>query len=113
MGRKKLREPETAMIDAVTHDGRGITATDGKKVFVAGALAGEEVRFIRRKRRRNFDEAELRDGLDHAHGHGCRVFLAINTFARAGDPGPWRQAIDRAAGAAQLSAGQHLGDPLE
>ncbi len=45
----------------------------------------------------NFDEAELRDGLDHAHGHGCRVFLAINTFARAGDPEPWRQAIDRAA----------------
>ena len=31
MGRKKPREPETAMIDAVTHDGRGITATDGKK----------------------------------------------------------------------------------
>ena len=58
MGRKKLREPETAMIDAVTHDGRGITATDGKKVFVAGALAGEEVRFIRRKRRRNFDPFE-------------------------------------------------------
>ena len=45
----------------------------------------------------NFDEAELRDGLAHAHGHGCRVFLAINTFAQAGDPGPWRQAIDRAA----------------
>ena len=45
----------------------------------------------------NFDEAELRDGLAHAHGHGCRVFLAINTFAQAGNPGPWRQAIDRAA----------------
>jgi 23S rRNA (uracil1939-C5)-methyltransferase len=47
------------MIEAVTHDGRGIAAVEGKKVFVAGALEGEEVRFIRRKRRRKFDEAEL------------------------------------------------------
>ncbi len=59
MAKRKPREPETALVDAVTHDGRGIAATDGKKVFVAGALVGEEVRFIRRKRRRNYDEAEL------------------------------------------------------
>ena len=59
MAKKKPREPETADIDGVTHDGRGIAAVEGKKVFVAGALAGENVRFIRRKRRRNFDEAEL------------------------------------------------------
>ena len=63
MAKRKPREPETARIDGVTHDGRGIADTDGKKVFVAGALAGEEVRFIRRKRRRNFDEAELLDVL--------------------------------------------------
>ena len=53
------REPETAQIASATHDGRGIAATSGKKVFVAGALAGEEVRFVRRKKRRNYDEAEL------------------------------------------------------
>ena len=40
-------------------DGRGIAAIEGKKVFVAGALPGEEVRFQRRKFRRNYDEAEL------------------------------------------------------
>ena len=33
-------------------------------MFVAGALAGEEVRFMRRKRRRNFDEAELLEILE-------------------------------------------------
>lgn len=55
----RQREPEVASIDAVAHDGRGIAAVSGKKVFVAGALEGEEVRFMRRKRRRNFDEAEL------------------------------------------------------
>ncbi len=54
-----MREPETASIESVTHDGKGIAAISGKKVFVAGALEGEEVRFRRRKKRRNFDEAEL------------------------------------------------------
>jgi 23S rRNA (uracil1939-C5)-methyltransferase len=58
MARSK-RQPETATISSVTHDGRGIADTSGKKVFVAGALGGEEVRFVRRKSRRNFDEAEL------------------------------------------------------
>jgi 23S rRNA (uracil1939-C5)-methyltransferase len=59
MARKKRREPETATITAVTHDGRGIADTQGKKVFVAGALEGETVTFMRRKQHRNFDEAEL------------------------------------------------------
>ena len=56
---RRRREPESARIGSVTHDGRGIAAVSGKKVFVAGAMTGEEVRFIRRKSRRNFDEAEL------------------------------------------------------
>ena len=64
MSRKKKREPETALIESVTHDGRGIAAVTGKKVFVAGALEGETVKFLRRKRRRNFDEAELLDVIE-------------------------------------------------
>ena len=64
MSRRRRREPETAEIRAVTHDGRGIAATEGKTVFVAGALAGERVRFRRRKFRRNFDEAELLEVLE-------------------------------------------------
>ena len=59
MGRRKKWEPETAQIDSATHDGRGIAAISGKKVFVAGALPGETVEFIRRKARKSFDEAEL------------------------------------------------------
>jgi len=61
---RRVREPEQAAITAVTHDGRGIAAVSGKKVFVAGALEGETVSFIRRKRRRNFDEAELLEVLE-------------------------------------------------
>ena len=41
---RRRREPETASIASSTHDGRGIAALEGKKVFVAGALPGETVR---------------------------------------------------------------------
>ncbi len=61
---RRKREPETARIESSTHDGRGIAALEGKKVFVAGALPGETVRFVRRKRKRNFDEAELLEVLE-------------------------------------------------
>jgi 23S rRNA (uracil1939-C5)-methyltransferase len=64
VARRRRREPETARIRSVTHDGRGIADVEGKTVFVAGALAGEQVRFRRRKFRRNFDEAELLEVLD-------------------------------------------------
>jgi 23S rRNA (uracil1939-C5)-methyltransferase len=64
MARRRRREPETAEIRTVTHDGRGIAAVEGKTVFVAGALAGERVRFRRRKFKRNFDEAELLEVLE-------------------------------------------------
>jgi 23S rRNA (uracil1939-C5)-methyltransferase len=55
----RRREPETATIEALTHDGRGIAAIEGKKVFVPGALPGEQVRIARRKIRRGHDEADL------------------------------------------------------
>ncbi|MDJ0939266.1 MAG: 23S rRNA (uracil(1939)-C(5))-methyltransferase RlmD [Woeseiaceae bacterium] len=81
MARSKRREPETGSIDAVTHDGRGIVAGDGKKVFVAGALAGETVRFVRRKRRRNFDEAELLEIIEPSPE---RVEARCAAFGRCG-----------------------------
>ena len=75
------RQPETATITSVTHDGRGIADTSGKKVFVAGALVGEEVRFVRRKSRRNFDEAEL---LEVITASADRVEAKCAVFGRCG-----------------------------
>ncbi len=75
------REPEVGRIDGVTHDGRGIVAGDGKKVFVAGALEGEEVRYVRRKRRRKFDEAELLEVLEASDD---RVEARCEVFGRCG-----------------------------
>jgi 23S rRNA (uracil1939-C5)-methyltransferase len=79
--RRRRREPETAQINSVTHDGRGIAAVEGKKVFVSGALAGEEVRFQRRKSRRNFDEAELLEVLQPSSE---RIEPRCEVFGRCG-----------------------------
>jgi 23S rRNA (uracil1939-C5)-methyltransferase len=81
MGRKKRREPETAIIESSSHDGRGIAAVSGKKVFVAGALPGETVEFIRRKSRRNFDEAELLEVIDPSVD---RIEAKCEAFGRCG-----------------------------
>jgi 23S rRNA (uracil1939-C5)-methyltransferase len=75
------RQPETATITAVTHDGRGIADLAGKKVFIAGALEGEHVRFVRRKSRRKFDEAEL---LDVVTASPQRVEARCAAFGRCG-----------------------------
>ena len=81
MARRRSREPETATITDVTHDARGIADVPGKKVFVAGALAGEEVRFLRRKSRRKFDEAEL---LEVIVASPDRIDARCEAFGRCG-----------------------------
>jgi len=78
---RQRREPEIGRIDSVTHDGRGIISDAGKKVFVAGALCGEQVRYLRRKRRRNYDEAELLDVLQPSPN---RVEAKCAVFGRCG-----------------------------
>ncbi len=45
----------------------------------------------------NFSRDEMRASIAYAHEHGAKVLIAINTFARAGDLGPWRRAVDDAA----------------
>ncbi|MEO5337348.1 MAG: U32 family peptidase [Magnetospirillum sp. WYHS-4] len=44
----------------------------------------------------NFSRDELREGLAYAHDRDVKVFVAINTFPRAGHPGPWHRAVDDA-----------------
>ncbi len=45
----------------------------------------------------NFSRAEMREGLAYAHAHRCKLLIAVNTYAEAGAPGPWHDAIDAAA----------------
>jgi 23S rRNA (uracil1939-C5)-methyltransferase len=53
----------------------------GKKAFIAGALDGETVQFIRRKSRRNFDEAEL---LEVIEASPDRIDARCEAFGRCG-----------------------------
>lgn len=48
--------PKIATIHALSHDGRGIASVEGKTVFIDGALLGETLSFVVRKRHRRFDE---------------------------------------------------------
>ena len=54
---------ETAEIESLDHEGRGVAHVDGKTVFVDGALPGEAVSFRRTRRQRRHDEARLAEVL--------------------------------------------------
>jgi len=56
-------EPLEAVIESMTHDGRGLTHIDGKAVFVHGALPGERVRFRVQRIQRRYDEATVTEVL--------------------------------------------------
>ena len=45
----------------------------------------------------NFDEAAINAGIRYAHGHGRKVFVALNTYPQAASPEVWRSALDRTA----------------
>ena len=45
----------------------------------------------------NFSRDELAEGIGYAGSKGAKVLVAINTYPRAGNPGPWRKAVDDAA----------------
>lgn len=68
-GRKRNRlprEPATASVTALSHEGRGIAHLDDRTVFIHGALAGEQVRFQYTKRRRNVAEGRALEVLSSA-----------------------------------------------
>lgn len=61
MRRKKALpvSPIVADIDALSHDGRGIATVEGKKVFIFGALPGEQVSFKLTASKKSYDEGEV------------------------------------------------------
>jgi 23S rRNA (uracil1939-C5)-methyltransferase len=49
-------EPQQAHIESFAHDGRGVAHVNGKATFIAGALPGEDIRFVYTNIRRDFAE---------------------------------------------------------
>jgi 23S rRNA (uracil1939-C5)-methyltransferase len=60
---KALAAAETADVESLDQEGRGVARVDGKAVFVDGALPGERVSFRRTRSRRRHDEAVVVDVL--------------------------------------------------
>lgn len=72
-----VEESISASIHDLTHDGRGVTEIEGRRIFVAGALPSEQVLIKPRRRRRRFQEAELVSIVTPARNRtpaGCEYF---------------------------------------
>ena len=94
-----MSDLETDIID-LSHDGRGVARSDGKVIFVRGALPGERVRIGPRKRHRHFDEAELLAVLTPS---AQRAIPPCPHFGRCGGC-----ALQHLQSAAQLAAKQRV-----
>jgi 23S rRNA (uracil1939-C5)-methyltransferase len=71
---------EASIVD-LTHDARGVADVDGRRLFVAGALPGEHVLIAPRRRRRRYEEADLKQILEPA---ASRVEPRCEYFGRCG-----------------------------
>lgn len=58
------QEPVEAVIDSLSHEGRGVAHIDGKAVFISGALPGEKVTFIYTLQSRKHDEGKIEEVLE-------------------------------------------------
>jgi len=57
--KRDAAEPIEVEVTSLAHDGRGVARHEGKTVFLAGALPGEQVRCLRYRLHRQYDEARL------------------------------------------------------
>src|SRR5690606_5508598 len=85
MGRRRSKKPLPKTpgelhIEKLSHDGRGIARSEGKTLFVEGALPGERVLAVYTNQRSKFDELRTEQVLEAsaervtppcAHAHLC------------------------------------------
>ena len=55
----KARPPVELVIDGLSHEGRGLSRLDGKRIFVEGALPGEQVLAQYTFTHKKYDEARV------------------------------------------------------
>ena len=75
------REAEVVQVVDLSHDGCGIAVLGETRVFVAGALPGEQVRILPRRRKRQFRMGELIEIVEPSE---FRVEPPCQYFARCG-----------------------------
>mgnify|MGYP001814007401 FL=1 len=60
------KDPVETEIESLSHDGRGVARIDGKAIFIAGALAGETVKFLYTRKHSKYDEGKTVEVLQAA-----------------------------------------------
>jgi 23S rRNA (uracil1939-C5)-methyltransferase len=50
---------QTVIVESLDHEGRGIAHTDGKVIFIEGALTGERVTYSSYRKKNNFEQAHV------------------------------------------------------
>lgn len=58
---KLSQKPIEAVIESLSHEGRGVAHIDGKATFISGALSGEKVSFIYTSQKRSHAEGEVKE----------------------------------------------------
>lgn len=61
------QDPVETHIESLSHDGRGVARIEGKTVFIDGALAGEQVKFLYSKMHSKYDEGRTIEVLQAAN----------------------------------------------
>ncbi|MDO7598144.1 MAG: 23S rRNA (uracil(1939)-C(5))-methyltransferase RlmD [Pseudomonadota bacterium] len=61
------QDPVETHIESLSHDGRGVARIEGKTVFIDGALAGEQVKFVYNKMHSKYDEGRTIEVLQAAN----------------------------------------------
>ena len=89
--------PEQGVVVSLNSDGQGVLR-DGKTVFVAGALPGETIRYLRRRFHKQHDEADL---LEVLQASPDRVLPRCASFGVCGGC-----ALQHMSPAAQIAAKQ-------
>ena len=56
-----------ALIESLDYEGRGVAHVDGKTIFIDGALPGEQVTYHTRRRKANYEVADVADILTRSH----------------------------------------------
>lgn len=104
--RQKLpQDPVEATIESLSHDGRGIARIEGKTVFVDGALAGEQVKFLYTKKRKSYDEARTVEVLTASED---RVEAKCQHFGVCGGCSLMHMAPDAQLNLKQQTLSEHL-----
>jgi len=99
------QDPVETTIETLSHDGRGIARIEGKTVFVDGALAGEQVKFLYTKKHKSYDEGKTVEVLTAAED---RVEAKCQHFGVCGGCSLMHMAPDAQLALKQNTLNEHL-----